>query len=127
MCYRLQQRAPVMLVDEYLTSQISNATLERQTNLHRWKYVINRELSEPDLIIREKKPTLIWGIKQYNMPNEPFLTQQRYADRNRNASANMRDLGLYWLKYHDRPIQFKRDNNTDNPGNATSSLPKKFI
>jgi hypothetical protein len=127
MCYRLQQRAPVMLVDEYLTSQVSNVTLERQTNLFRKKKMLNKELSTEDNPVYETKDTLIWGLKAHKELDRQGHKVTRYADRNRNAAINIRDLGLYWLKHHDRPAQFKRGQNVAIGPNLVSAVQKHFL
>lgn len=97
LCYRLQQRLPVVLVDEYRTSQVSNVTLEPQQD------VFYRKKGETKL-------TSCWALKQYEVRNSSNgQVFKGLADRNRNAAANIRDLLSYWLVHHDRPVQFKNE------------------
>lgn len=97
LCYRLQQRLPVVLVDEYRTSQVSNVTLEPQHD------VFYRKKGETKL-------TSCWALKQYEVRNSSNgQVFKGLADRNRNAAANIRDLLSYWLVHHDRPVQFKNE------------------
>ena len=64
LCYRLQQRVPVVLVDEFRTSQISNVTLERQQNVYYRKPVQDASGSPTG----ETKITLCWAsLKQYQV------------------------------------------------------------
>ncbi len=120
LCYRLQQRLPVILVDEYMTSQISNATLEKLNNIYCWKQIKENNNNNNVTIISngtvQMKKQLCWGLKEFelrcdNNNNDNCETKQmhrRLVDRNRNAAANIRDLLDYWLQHHDRPSQFKR-------------------
>lgn len=107
MCYRLQKRMPVVLVDECMTSQISNVTLEKLEDVHTWKPVKN----ESGVNTGEYKLENCWHLKQYNRRcsnGTAGRTFRGLAERNRNAAANIRDILAYWLVHHDRPSQFKR-------------------
>ena len=113
LCYRLQQRLPVVLVDEFRTSQISNVTLERQQD------VFYRKTGETKL-------SLCWALKQYEVRNSTNgQVFKGLADRNRNAAANIRDLLAYWLVHHDRPVQFKNEKKNQQQKKTTTKQPQR--
>lgn len=111
MCYRLQKRMPVVLVDEFMTSQISSATLEKLEDVYTWKPV----KSESGANTGDFKLENCWHLKQYNRrcANGTGRIFRGLAERNRNAAANIRDILGYWLVHHDRPSQFKRSTNEE--------------
>lgn len=109
LCYRLQKCLPVVLVNEFRTSQISNLTLQKLNDVYHWKPAVSDASGTSSAA--ERKLTLCWGLKEYECKSDDNdddgLIHKGLADRNRNAAANMRDLLSYWLVHHDRPPQFK--------------------
>ena len=96
LCHRLQQRLPVILVDEFRTSQISCVTLDKLRDTY------YRKPGETQL-------TLCWSLKEYEVHSDNGRVFKGLSDRNRNAAANIRDLLAYWLVHHERPVQFRNE------------------
>lgn len=124
LCYRLQKHLPVVLVNEFNTSKISTVTLEKLKDVQCWQPVVR---DSAQTFTTERKLALCWGIKEYERTSATNAshTHRGLADRNRNAAANMRDLLSYWLLHHDRPPQFKwnqqRDNDNDDNNNNNNA------
>lgn len=116
---------PVVLVDEFMTSQISSATLEKLEDVYCWKPV----KSESGANTGDYKLEKCWSLKQYHRrcANGTGRTFRGLVERNRNAAANIRDLLRYWLVHHDRPPQFKRSSNKEENRQAATANPTRRI